>query len=114
MDFIITLKWLDMRLIHELDNNKNEMKQHLNGIHHTKEIWIPDIVKIPDEFLTFQVHGNGSVILVLRRKSSNLECDDNFNLFPFDKPICSYLIQSSNYISIITTARHQNKYKLKV
>ncbi|KAG1714381.1 Gamma-aminobutyric acid receptor subunit beta [Nymphon striatum] len=105
VEFLLTQKWQDPRL--EYDDGG--MYKFLKGRAHIDDIWIPDTYFIKHgEFkehlvpknMGLNIASDGTVTYTMRRQIV-LTCKAGLSTFPFDNPICSFLIESKPTIQLV-------------
>jgi len=103
VEFLMHQKWVDPRLAQK----NHSSYSFLNGLHHHKDIWKPDIYFIKHgtfkENLTpsniaLRVFVNGTVLYSMRRHLV-LNCEGDLHIFPFDSPMCTFSIESVSFTS---------------
>ncbi|XP_076067988.1 pH-sensitive chloride channel 1 isoform X2 [Oratosquilla oratoria] len=101
VEFLLHQHWVDPRLKHD-DKQRFE---YLSGIHHLRDIWLPDTFfikhgdfKEPLELdnIALKVYRNGTVSYTLRRHLI-LSCQGDLNIFPFDDPFCTFSLESISH-----------------
>ncbi|OXU28774.1 hypothetical protein TSAR_006906, partial [Trichomalopsis sarcophagae] len=102
VEFLLQQQWYDPRLRY---SNRSRY-EFLNAIHHHNDIWLPDTYfimhgdfkdpLIPVHF-ALRIYRNGTVNYLMRRHLI-LSCQGRLNIFPFDDPLCSFAIESSDIL----------------
>jgi len=101
VEFIITQRWTDARLVHD----DGDRYPSLNALHHHGDIWKPDIYFIKHgtfkeglmpSNIALRIFRNGTVHYSMRRHLV-LNCEGDLHIFPFDSPMCQFAIESVSF-----------------
>lgn len=101
VEFIITQRWTDARLVHD----DGQRYPSLNALHHHGDIWKPDIYFIKHgtfkeglmpSNIALSIYRNGTVLYSMRRHLV-LNCEGDLHIFPFDSPMCTFAIESVSF-----------------
>ena len=124
MEFLLQQQWFDPRLRYANQSHY----EYLNAIHHHEDIWLPDTYFImhgdfkdpiiPMHF-ALRIYRNGTINYLMRwvktidlvtcnsmtiqfcyRRHLILSCQGRLNIFPFDDPLCSFALESSETKSL--------------
>ncbi|XP_053649604.1 glycine receptor subunit alpha-4 isoform X4 [Cherax quadricarinatus] len=101
VELLLHQHWFDPRLQHN-DAGRHE---YLSGMHHLKDIWLPDTYFImrgefkhdlSQDNIALKIYRGGKVSYTIRRYLI-LSCEGNLNKFPFDDPFCTFSMESISY-----------------
>ncbi|CRL03300.1 CLUMA_CG016328, isoform A [Clunio marinus] len=102
VEFLLQQQWYDPRLRYANQSSY----EFLNAIHHYDKMWLTDTYFImhgdfkdnpiiPMHF-ALRIFRNGTINYLMRRHLI-LSCQGRLNIFPFDDPLCSFLMESISY-----------------
>lgn len=107
LDLGITLSWKNPKLIKGIPYGKTEMFEHLDfDAQNMDKVWVPDIY-FPNEKKAsihnimmvnkmLRLHRDSTVTYMIR-VSVTLSCRMDLRKYPFDKQVCSILLESFGY-----------------